>query len=75
MDQMARPNDTRPFEEKPSALPVESSSFPVEEEGDDDSLILWMLSLTPIQRLEVAQGFVNGVLTLRSGPARLAADS
>ncbi len=25
-------------------------------EGEDDGLILWMLSLTPTQRLAVAQG-------------------
>lgn len=34
-------------------------------ETDDDSLILWMRSLTPIQRLEVAQGFVDSVMALR----------
>ena len=36
-------------------------------ESDDDALILWMLSLTPTQRLEVAQGFVDSVLALRNG--------
>lgn len=35
------------------------------DEGDDDSLILWMLSLSPTQRLEVAQGFVDSVRALR----------
>lgn len=35
-------------------------------EGDDDSLILWMLSLSPTQRLEVAQGFVDSVRALRN---------
>jgi RecB family endonuclease NucS len=34
---------------------------------DDDALILWMLSLTPTQRLEVAQGFVDSVQALRKG--------
>lgn len=34
-------------------------------ETDDDNLILWMLSLTPIQRLEAAQGFVNSVRALQ----------
>jgi hypothetical protein len=33
----------------------------------DDALILWMLSLTPTQRLEVAQGFVDSVRALRNG--------
>ncbi len=32
----------------------------------DDSLILWMLSLSPSERLEVAQGFVDSVLELRN---------
>jgi hypothetical protein len=36
-------------------------------EGDDDHVIFWMLSLTPTQRLEVAQEFVEGVLMLRNG--------
>lgn len=37
------------------------------EDGDDDSLIRWMLSLTPTQRLKVAQGFVDSVAALRNG--------
>lgn len=36
-------------------------------EGDDDHVILWILSLTPTQRLEVAQGFVDSVLMIRDG--------
>jgi predicted RNase H-like HicB family nuclease len=36
-------------------------------EGDDDHVIFWMLSLTPTQRVEVAQGFVDGVVMLRNG--------
>jgi hypothetical protein len=36
-------------------------------EGDDDHVIFWMLSLTPTQRLEAAQNFVNGVMMLRNG--------
>jgi hypothetical protein len=38
-----------------------------EEWEDDDPLILWMLSLTPTERLKVAQGFVNSVHALRHG--------
>lgn len=30
-----------------------------EGRGDDDGLILWMLSLTPTERLAVAQDFVD----------------
>lgn len=34
-------------------------------EGDNDALILWMLSLTPTQRLQVAQDYVDTLLALR----------
>jgi hypothetical protein len=34
---------------------------------DDDPLIFWMLSLTPAQRLEVAQDFVDSIQALRRG--------
>jgi len=37
---------------------------PVEE---DDGLILWMLSLTPTQRLKFAQGFVDSIRMMRNG--------
>jgi hypothetical protein len=47
---------------------VPSSPSPLaEQEQEDDGLILWMLSLTPTQRLEVAQGFVDSVRVLRNG--------
>jgi len=36
-------------------------------EGDDDHVIFWMLSLTPTQRVEVAQEFIDGVMMLRNG--------
>jgi len=36
-------------------------------EGEDDHVIFWMLSLTPTQRVEVAQEFVDGVVMLRNG--------
>lgn len=36
-------------------------------ETDDDALILWMLSLTPRQRLDYAQGFIDSVAVLRNG--------
>lgn len=36
-------------------------------EGDDDHVIFWMLSLTPTERVQVAQDFVDGVMMLRNG--------
>ena len=35
------------------------------EDGVDVSLIRWMLSLTPAQRLEVLEDHVNDILTIR----------
>ncbi|HKI02412.1 MAG TPA: hypothetical protein VKK31_10555 [Thermoanaerobaculia bacterium] len=58
---MALPEDP---EHSPSQ---EEPLWPSEPEGDDDYLILWMLSLTPTQRLEVAQGFVDSVMAIRNG--------
>jgi hypothetical protein len=52
-------------EEEPSPRPAAPGSSSREE--DDDALIRWMLSLTPTQRLEVAQGFVESALILRNG--------
>jgi hypothetical protein len=37
------------------------------EDGVDLTLIRWMLSLTPAERLEVLQNFVNSVLEIRAG--------
>lgn len=37
------------------------------EEGVDVSLIRWMLGLTPSERLEALQGFVDSVFELRRG--------
>jgi hypothetical protein len=39
----------------------------ISPEGVDLSLIRWMLSLTPRQRLDVLQGFVNSVSVLHRG--------
>jgi hypothetical protein len=47
-----------------SGSPADRGTSPA---GDDDSLILWMLSLTPTQRLAVAQGFVDSIYALRNG--------
>ena len=43
------------------------ASTPAAVQTDDDSLILWMLSLTPTRRLEMAQGFADSVGMLRNG--------
>lgn len=57
---------------RPSTTPQRKSCeepdpFGTPGETDDDSLILWMLSLTSAQRLEVAQGFADSVAMLRRG--------
>jgi hypothetical protein len=54
-----------PHTETPEEEGIGKPGAPVET--DDDPLILWMLSLTPTQRLEVAQGFADSVLALRNG--------
>jgi hypothetical protein len=51
--------------EDPAEVPA--TLDPASAEQEDDGLILWMLSLTPTQRLEVAQGFVDSVQALRNG--------
>jgi hypothetical protein len=50
--------------EDPAEVPA---TLEASAEQEDDGLILWMLSLTPTQRLEVAQGFVDSVQALRNG--------
>jgi hypothetical protein len=42
------------------AEPVDS------EDGVDLTLIRWMLSLTPAERLQVLQNFLNAVLRIRA---------
>jgi hypothetical protein len=49
------PSDAQP----PLAPPVRS------EDGVDLTLIRWFLSLTPAERLESLENFVNGVLMIR----------
>jgi len=36
------------------------------DDGVDLTLIRWMLSLTPAERLDVLQGFVDSVLEIRA---------
>ena len=50
-----------------AALPRTEALEPGVWEGDDDHVIFWMLSLTPTQRVEVAQEFIDGVMMLRNG--------
>lgn len=47
--------------------PPESQPADPNPAEPDDALILWMLSLTPTQRLEVAQGFIDSIQVLRDG--------
>jgi hypothetical protein len=64
---MAEPN-TAVDREAPEVLPSKAGSQTVEASAgtDDDSVILWMLSLSATRRLEVAQGFVDSVAVLRN---------
>lgn len=57
----AMQNDQRPAVEPPPATG---------EGGVDLTLIRWMLSLTPAQRLDVLQDFVDSVQELRRGRGR-----
>jgi len=59
------PTDSSPLQDDAAATPHEPWSPGPGE--DDDPLILWMLSLTPTQRLGVAQDFVDSILALRRG--------
>jgi len=36
----------------------------ISEDGVDLSLIRWMLDLSPLERLEAAQGFADGIATI-----------
>ena len=69
MERMPKPHDIAlagTGEEPEASLPAQDAPLP-EEGTDDDATILWMLSLTPSERLKVAQGFVNSVHALRNG--------
>lgn len=68
---MDRYHQPMPHEEDASSAQSSRSepdeSSPSLDAEPEDALILWMLSLTPTQRLEVAQGFVDSVQALRDG--------
>jgi hypothetical protein len=61
VSQEAIPGNDREPDRPEDALPAPPGS------GPDDALILWMLSLTPIERLAVAQGFMDSTYALRNG--------
>lgn len=53
-----------PSPEERTEEPLEPDVSP---DGVDLSLIRWMLSLSPLERLEALQDFVDGALALRDG--------
>jgi hypothetical protein len=59
--------------ESSDMLKPETSSEPIlpaySEDGVDLTLIRWMLSLTPLQRLQVLQNTVRSILRVRRGRA------
>jgi hypothetical protein len=55
-----------PSPENALAGPVELE-LDIAPDGVDLGQIRWFLSLTPMERLEALQDFVDGVLTLRDG--------
>lgn len=55
--------ERRKNEENTFALRPSEENQPLDD-TDDDALIRWMLSLHPIERLAVAQGFVDSVIDL-----------
>jgi hypothetical protein len=68
MPSMSHPADSaQPIDEAILGGQPDAAQEPHAWEGDDDHVIFWMLSLTPTQRVEVAQEFVDGVMMLRNG--------
>lgn len=61
------PPDVDRHASKEESEPPAAQGSPGVAEGEDDGLIVWMLSLTPLQRLAAAQGFADSVMTLRNG--------
>ena len=53
------PAGAAPAKSLETAPPQDATAF--SKEGVDRTLIRWMLSLTPAQRLEALQGFVDSV--------------
>lgn len=55
------------MERQSSERGEESPALDIAPDGVDLGLIRWMLSLTPLERLDVLQDFVDGALALRDG--------
>ena len=49
----------------PESTPKPSVPIPADDDGVDVTLIRWMLSLTPSERLEVAQSAAESIEDLR----------
>jgi hypothetical protein len=57
-----------PLSPAPEASEPDSAPFPAESsDGVDLTLIQWTLSLTPLERLELLQDWVDGLTELRNG--------
>jgi hypothetical protein len=65
MNRPARPTATLLAAEPVSA--ARDAAVRAAPEGVDPSLVRWMLSLSPAERLEVLQGFADSVWELRGG--------
>lgn len=66
-DVMSKTGETAPSPPQDDAAAAPFEPWSPGPGEDDDPLIFWMLSLTPNQRLEVAQDFVDSILALRRG--------
>ena len=55
----------RPDQQLPSEQPTHS------EDGVDLTLIRWMLSMTPAERLETLQQHINSVLEMRARDSQI----
>ena len=55
------------MEQSPEERTEEPPEPDISPDGVDLSLIRWMLSLSPLERLEALQDFVDGALALRNG--------
>ena len=61
---MAEPSQPPPNIPEPASDPLPPEESP---DGVDLTLIQWTLSLTPLQRLELLQDWVDGLAELRRG--------
>jgi hypothetical protein len=65
---MSHPADAFHAADEDSPQNESESLEPVVWEGDDDHIILWMLSLTPTLRLAALQGFVESFMLRNARP-------